>query len=58
MSLSSIFEFAFLCITSIPPSALVVFFTTLAGVSYVDPQRDLSESLKGSLRWAIERTSE
>ena len=35
---------------------LVVFFTTLAGVSYVDPARDLPDKLKGSLKWAIERT--
>lgn len=34
----------------------VVFFTTLAGVSYVDPDRDLPVRLKGSLRLAIERT--
>ena len=35
---------------------LVIFLTTLAGVSYVDPDRDLPERLKGSLRWAIVRT--
>jgi hypothetical protein len=35
---------------------LLVFVTTLAGASYVDPHRDLPERLKGSLRWAIERT--
>jgi hypothetical protein len=36
--------------------ALVVFVTTLAGVTYVDPDHDLSVRLKGSLRRAIERT--
>jgi hypothetical protein len=35
---------------------LVAIFTTLAGVSYLDPGRDLPARLKGSLRWAIERT--
>jgi hypothetical protein len=36
---------------------LVVFVTTLAGVSYVDPDQNLPVRLKGSLRRAIERPS-
>ena len=35
---------------------LVAIFTTLAGVSYLDPGRDLPEKLKEPLRRAIERT--
>ena len=35
---------------------LVVFLTTLVGVSFVDPDHHLPAKLKGSLRWAMERT--
>ena len=35
---------------------LIVFVTTLAGVSYVDPDHDLPVRLKGSLRRVIDRT--